>query len=103
MFLKAMRYWYNNFLVTNHFSEFAYLGDLSQYDLTEIKNLLGSSWKVVTMMYDLFQLVTWSNKSSMYRIYYTTNGEFVQIKEERWIKEHIKFAYDVKPEALYKK
>jgi len=100
MFLKAMRYWFNNLFLFNHYTEFAYLGKLSQYDLIEIKNLVGSSWKVETMLFDLFQLVTWSNKIFLCSIYYTLDGEFVQIKEERWIKENMKVSYDFKPKAL---
>lgn len=103
MFLKAVRFWYNNLFLNNNFSEFAYLGDLSQYHLTDIRNLLGASWKVEITVYDMFQLTTFSNKNFLYIIYYSASGEFIQLKEERWIKGNLKFNYDVKPENLFLK
>ena len=98
MFLKAMRSWYNNLFLNNKFSDFAYLGDLSQYHLTDIQNQLSAIWKEESLVFEKYQIVTWSNKNSSYSICYTLSGKFIQIKEEKWVNEKLTFSYELKPE-----
>ncbi len=98
MFLKTMRSWYNNLFLNNKFSEFAYLGNLSQYHLTDIQNRLSTIWSEEISVYEAYQIVTWSNKNSSYSIYYTLSGKFIQIKEEKWVNEKLTFSYELKPE-----
>ena len=107
MFLRTMRSWYNNLFLNSKFSDFAYLGDLSQYHLTDIQNRLRAIWSEEISVHETYQIVTWSNKNSSYRICYTLNGKFIQVLEEKWIKENLIFSYDLKldlnPDLLYLK
>ena len=103
MFLRAMRSWFNNLFLNSEFSDFAYLGNLSQYDLSEMQSQLSTIWKEETKVYETFQIVTWSNTNSSYSICYTLSGVFVQIKEESWKKEKITYSYELNSELLYLK
>jgi hypothetical protein len=58
MFLKIMRSWYNNLFLNSEFSDFVYLGNLSQYDLSEMQGQLSAIWKEETKVYETFQIVT---------------------------------------------
>lgn len=68
---------YNNVFLNSKFSDFACLGDLSQYHLTDMQNQLSATWIKETKMHETFQVIAWSNKNSSYRFCYTLSGEFI--------------------------
>lgn len=103
MFLRVMRSWFNNLFLNNELSDFAYLGNLSQYDLSEMQSQSSFIWKEEIKLYKTFQIVTWSNTNFSYSICYTLSGVFVQIKEENWKKEKITYSYEYNSELLYLK
>ena len=100
MFMKVMKSIFNSLFFNNKFSEFAQLGDLSQYHMTDIQNHLNSCWHEEVLVHESYQLVTWSNKNSSFTICYSLSGVFIQIKEEKWVDEKLTFSYVLKPELL---
>lgn len=68
----------------NNFTELAYLGDLSNYSLDQLKKKL-SRWEfeLINISVDYFE-VRFSEKVVTIDIRYTTKGEFVQILQEVW-------------------
>ncbi len=95
MFLIKMKYWFTNFFSKDTYSDFAYLGDLSNYSLEEMRTRLKSTWFEETLVYDEYQMVTWTNRQSSYSLVYTLTGEFIQIKEEKWLNEQLAFINEV--------
>lgn len=67
-----------------NFTELAYLGDLSNYSLDQLKKKL-SRWEfeLINISVDYFE-VRFSEKVVTIDIRYTTKGEFVQILQEEW-------------------
>lgn len=67
-----------------NFTELAYLGDLSNYSLDQLKKKL-SRWEfeLINISVDYFE-VRFSEKVVTIDIRYTTKGEFVQILQEVW-------------------
>lgn len=89
MLMKKAIWWLSNvFNSDKGFSDFAYLGDLRKYSLEEMQLKLSGHWKQEVTSYTTYQVVKWSDKQSSYSIYYTLNGEFIQIKEEVWKNEN---------------
>jgi len=88
MLTKRVIWWLSNLFLKERFSDFAYLGDLRKYQLKEMQSKLKGSWKEEITRYSSYQLVKWSNLHSIYIIYYTLAGDFIQIKEEVWKKEN---------------
>jgi hypothetical protein len=88
MLTKKVIWWLSNLFTSSQFSDFAYLGDLRKYHLTEVQAKLKGRWKEDTEVFTTYQVVKWTNAQSAYSIYYTLTGEFIQIKEEVWKKEN---------------
>lgn len=88
MLMRRVIWWLSNVFAPKGFSDFAYLGDLRNYRLDEMQSKLNGSWKEEITRYSSYQLVKWSNLHSIYIIYYTLKGDFIQIKEEVWKKEN---------------
>jgi hypothetical protein len=93
-----MIYWFIDFLPSRQFSDFAFLGDLHLYSLSELRNLLSKNWNEKIVIYDSYQSITWSNKLCVYTVIYTLEGNFIQIKEELWKREKMFFSYEIKKE-----
>jgi hypothetical protein len=88
MLKKTVICWFNNLFSSNGFSDFGYLGDLRKYHLTDLQSRLKGRWKDEITVFDSYKLVNWSNSTTSYTVYYTLNGEFIQIKEEVWKAEN---------------
>lgn len=101
MFLKKVKRWFNNVTGQNRFSDFAHLGDLRQYSLAELQMKLKSKWSMETLSFVDYQSVRFSNRLSVYTLLYTLGGEFIQIKEEKWMDEHIVYTSEVELGNFY--
>jgi hypothetical protein len=86
--MKKAIWWLNNLFRSHDFSEFALLGDLRKFHLSELQMKLGGRWKEKITKHTSYQLVNWSNRKSSYSVCYTLQGEFIQIKEELWKNEN---------------
>jgi hypothetical protein len=87
MLMKKVIWWLSSVFTPKGFSDFAYLGDLRKFSLPEMQLKLHGRWTQEVTFYTTYQEVKWSDKDSSYSIYYTLNGDFIQIKEEVWKKE----------------
>lgn len=101
MFLKKVKWWFNNVTDQNRFSDFAHLGDLRQYSLSELQAKLSGVWTKETEVLGDYQLVRFTSRLSMYTLMYTLSGEFVQIKEEKWLDEHIVYQSAVEEGSIF--
>jgi hypothetical protein len=77
----------NNLYSSSDFTDFAYLGDLRNYRLSDLRAKLQQNWNEEIQTHTSYQLVTWSNSDSLYTVCYTLQGEFVQIVKEVWKKD----------------
>jgi hypothetical protein len=98
MFLKKVSYWLNSHFKPSTFSDFAYLGDLKRYHLTDLQNKLKDDWKEEICYAETHQEVTWHNDLSSYTVYFSLQGDFIQIKDEIWKSENLTFTRDFKEE-----
>jgi hypothetical protein len=96
-----IRHWFSNLFLNNKFSDFAHLGDLSHLHLSDVRSQLRSFWKEEIRVFESCQMITWSNKYCSYIIYYNLNGEFLHLKEERWIKENLTFSHTLNPDLMH--
>jgi hypothetical protein len=96
MFLKKAIYWLIDLLSAKQFSDFAFFGDLRLYSLSDLRKVLGKNWIEKVLLFDTYQSITWSNSLSSYTLYFTLNGEFIQIKEEVWKIEKMVFSHNLK-------
>ncbi len=102
MLMRRLIWWLSYVFFPEGFSDFAYLGDLSKYHLKEMQSKLNWSWKEEITLYSSYQLVKWSNRHSIYIIYYTLVGDFIQIKEEVWKKENEIFIHPLRKDYEFK-
>jgi hypothetical protein len=79
-----------------NYSDIAYLGDLRQYDLSDLQSILRDRWNEHIETFSDYQSVHWTNSQCAYIILFTLSGDFIRIKEEKWIKEDIVFSYKEK-------
>ena len=89
MLMKRAIWYLNNLFSSSDFTDFAYLGDLRNYRLSDLRAKLQQNWNEEIQTHTSYQLVTWSNSHSSYTVCYTLQGEFVQIVQEVWKKENL--------------
>lgn len=93
MILKKLKLLFDKMNVNRNFSDMAYLGDLRNYNLSDLQNRFKGRWNEHIEIYSDYQSVHWSNSQCSYVILFTLSGEIIRIKEEKWIKENIVFSF----------
>lgn len=92
IFLKLLFYVDKKFNLIGY-SDFAYLGDLSKYTMSELRFKLSHDWKESIVLFPNHRSVKWSKGYISYTLLFTLTGEFIQIKEEKRFHKHIIYDY----------
>lgn len=93
MILKKLKLLFDKLKVDRSYSDMAYLGDLGQYNLSDLQFIFKGRWNEQIETFSDFQSVHWTNSQCSYIVLFTLTGEFIRFKEEKWIKENIVFSF----------